>query len=146
MPPTARLQWPASVQASEDSSCLKTARLQWPDRSATVTGINTFTGIKCCPSVLEAVGIRVSTRNIRNFAMFRCSFGHYPSVRCVSAANEEIFLITHVWLQKALADSFFVFVFIASFFFGFFLCCLIAAFRIRADCVTDHWLLSSTCK
>jgi hypothetical protein len=32
--------------------------------------INAFTGTKYCPSVLEAVGIRVPTRNIRNFTAF----------------------------------------------------------------------------
>jgi hypothetical protein len=49
--------------------------------------INAFSGTKHCPSVLETVSIRVPTRNIRNFTMFSCSFSHYPSARCVSAAN-----------------------------------------------------------
>jgi hypothetical protein len=38
-------------------------------------------------AVLETVGIRVPTRNIRNFNSFSCSFGHRLSARCASAAN-----------------------------------------------------------
>jgi hypothetical protein len=49
--------------------------------------INAFCGTKYCPSVLETVGLRVPTRNIRNFTTFSCSFSHCPSARCVSAAN-----------------------------------------------------------
>jgi hypothetical protein len=50
--------------------------------------INAFCGgTKHCPSVLETVGLRVPTRNIRNFTTFSCLFSHCPSVRCVSAAN-----------------------------------------------------------
>jgi hypothetical protein len=49
--------------------------------------INVFSGTKQCPSVLETVGIRVPTRNIRNFNTFSCSLSHCPSARCVSAAN-----------------------------------------------------------
>jgi hypothetical protein len=49
--------------------------------------INVFRGTKYCPSVLETVGIRVPTRNIRNFTMFNCSSNHCPSARRVSAAN-----------------------------------------------------------
>jgi hypothetical protein len=49
--------------------------------------INVFSGAKCCSSVLETVGIRVPTRNIRNFTPFCCSPSHCPSARCVSAAN-----------------------------------------------------------
>jgi hypothetical protein len=49
--------------------------------------INTFCGAKYCPSALETVGLRVSTRNIRNYNMFSCSVSHCPSARCVSAAN-----------------------------------------------------------
>jgi hypothetical protein len=47
--------------------------------------INAFCGTKYCPSVLETVGLRVPTRNIRNFTTFSCSFSHCPSAR--SAAN-----------------------------------------------------------
>jgi hypothetical protein len=49
--------------------------------------INVFSGTKQCQSVLETVGIRVPTRNIRNFNTFSCSLSHCPSARCVSAAN-----------------------------------------------------------
>jgi hypothetical protein len=49
--------------------------------------INVFNGAKYCPSILERVGIRVLTRKIRNFTTFSCSFSHFPSARCVSAAN-----------------------------------------------------------
>jgi hypothetical protein len=49
--------------------------------------INAFIGSKYYPSVLEIFGIRVPTRNIRNFTTFNCSFSHCPSARCVSAAN-----------------------------------------------------------
>jgi hypothetical protein len=44
--------------------------------------INVFSGTKYCPSVLETVGIRVPTRNIRNFTTFSCSFIHSLSARC----------------------------------------------------------------
>jgi hypothetical protein len=46
-----------------------------------------ISGIEHCPSVLETVGNRVPTRNIRNFNTFSFSFSHCPSARCVSAAN-----------------------------------------------------------
>jgi hypothetical protein len=49
--------------------------------------IHAFCGTKYCPSVLETVGLRVPTRNTRNFTTFSCSFSHCPSARCVSAAN-----------------------------------------------------------
>jgi hypothetical protein len=49
--------------------------------------VNVFCGTKYCPSVLETVGVRVPTRNMRNFTTFPCSFSHCPSARCVSAAN-----------------------------------------------------------
>jgi hypothetical protein len=49
--------------------------------------INAFSGTKYCPSLLETVGIRVTTRNIRNFTMFSCSFSHCRSARCVSTSN-----------------------------------------------------------
>jgi hypothetical protein len=49
--------------------------------------INIYSGTKWCPSVLETVGLPVPTRNIRNFTMFTCSSSHFPSSRCVSAAN-----------------------------------------------------------
>jgi hypothetical protein len=46
-----------------------------------------FKGVNNCASVLEAVGIYVPSRNIRNFFTFCCSYSHCPSARCVSAAN-----------------------------------------------------------
>jgi hypothetical protein len=49
--------------------------------------INAFYGTKNCPSVLETVGLRIPTRNIRNFTTFSCPFSHCLSARCVSAAN-----------------------------------------------------------
>jgi hypothetical protein len=49
--------------------------------------VNIFSGPRCCPSVLETAGLRVPTRNNRNFTMFTCSSSHCPSARCVSTAN-----------------------------------------------------------
>jgi hypothetical protein len=49
--------------------------------------INVFRGAKFFPSVLDAVGFRVLSRNIRNFSMFSCSSAHCPTARCVVAAN-----------------------------------------------------------
>jgi hypothetical protein len=49
--------------------------------------INVFSGTKCCPSVLETVGILVPTKNIRNCNMLTCSSSHCPSARCVSTEN-----------------------------------------------------------
>jgi hypothetical protein len=42
---------------------------------------------KCSPSLLETVGIRVPARNTPNSTIYSCSSSHYPSARCVSAAN-----------------------------------------------------------
>jgi hypothetical protein len=49
--------------------------------------INAFCGAKYCPSALQTVGLRVPTRNIRNYTTFSCSFSHCPSARFVFAAN-----------------------------------------------------------
>lgn len=49
--------------------------------------ISVFKGVSNCPSVLETVGIRVPSRNIRNFSMFCSASSHCPSARCVHAAN-----------------------------------------------------------
>jgi hypothetical protein len=49
--------------------------------------INVCRGAKFCPSVLDAVGLRVPSRNIRKFSTFSCSSTHYPTARCVVAAN-----------------------------------------------------------
>jgi hypothetical protein len=55
--------------------------------SGALFGINVYNDAKYCPSLLETVGIRVPTRNIRNFTRFSCSFSHCPSAGCVSYAN-----------------------------------------------------------
>jgi hypothetical protein len=70
--------------------------------------ISTFKGLYNCPSVLETVGIRVPSRNIRNFSMFCCSSSHCPSARCVSAANlvcnsVDIFINSRVYLSNLFA-------------------------------------------
>jgi hypothetical protein len=49
--------------------------------------INVFRGAKFCPSVLDVVGLRVPSRNIRKFSTFSCSSTHCPTARCVVAAN-----------------------------------------------------------
>jgi hypothetical protein len=49
--------------------------------------INVYNYAKCCPSLLETVGICVPAWNICNFTMFSCSSSHCPSARCASAAN-----------------------------------------------------------
>jgi hypothetical protein len=49
--------------------------------------INVFGGTKYCTPVLETVGLRVPTRNVRNFTTFICSSSHCPSAKCVSAEN-----------------------------------------------------------
>jgi hypothetical protein len=59
--------------------------------------INIISGVKCCPSLLETVGIRVPPRNI-NIVSLPCSVGH--SARSASAANAisnlQMFLEIHV--------------------------------------------------
>jgi hypothetical protein len=49
----------------------------------------TYRGLKYCPSLLEAVGLRVPTRYLRDFSMFNFSpsLKNCPSARCASAAN-----------------------------------------------------------
>jgi hypothetical protein len=49
--------------------------------------INVYKGAKFCAFVLEAVGLHISTQNIRKFSMFSCSSSHCPTARCVSATN-----------------------------------------------------------
>jgi hypothetical protein len=51
--------------------------------------INVFKGKINCPSILGTVGIRVLTRQIREFSTFSVSSAlkHTPSARCVIAAN-----------------------------------------------------------
>jgi hypothetical protein len=52
--------------------------------------INVFKGKINCPSILDTVGIRVPTRQIREFSTFSVSSAlkHSPSARCVIAAND----------------------------------------------------------
>jgi hypothetical protein len=49
--------------------------------------INIFSGTKCCPSVLEIVGLRIPTRNIPNFNTFTCSSSYFSSATWASTAN-----------------------------------------------------------
>jgi hypothetical protein len=73
--------------------------------------INVFRGTKFCPSVLEAVGLRVPTRKIGNFSMFSCSSSHCPTARCVSAANSvckfvDILSDSHLSLKNLICSFF----------------------------------------
>jgi hypothetical protein len=51
--------------------------------------IQVYRGLKYCPSLLEAVGLRVPTRYLRDFSTFNFSpsLKNCPSARCASAAN-----------------------------------------------------------
>jgi hypothetical protein len=62
--------------------------------------IDVCSGAKCCPSVLEAVGIRVSTRNIRvrNFTTFICSSSHCLSATGVGQNNGNTTDTVHISL------------------------------------------------
>jgi hypothetical protein len=109
--------------------------------------INAFSGTKYCPSVLETVGIRVPTRNTRNFTMFSCSFSHCPSARCVFDAN-TVYKSTDIFSKSCLSlksHSRSIFLYFVVSFVRFVLFCLIAV-CIRADSVIGHWLLSSARK
>jgi hypothetical protein len=57
--------------------------------------INIFKSKINCHSIMDTVGIRVPTRQIRDFSTFSISSGlrHSPSVRCASAANETCRLL-----------------------------------------------------
>jgi hypothetical protein len=59
------------------------------------------------PPVLDAVGLRVPSRNIRNLSTFSCSSAHCPTARCVVAANsvcEFIDIFSKLYLSlKSLA-------------------------------------------
>jgi hypothetical protein len=52
--------------------------------------INIFKSKINCHSVMDTVGIRVPTRQIRDFSTFSVSSAlrHSPSVRCASASND----------------------------------------------------------
>jgi hypothetical protein len=51
--------------------------------------IQVYRGLKYCPSLLEAVGLPVPTRHLRDFSMLNFSppLKNRPSARCASAAN-----------------------------------------------------------
>jgi hypothetical protein len=51
--------------------------------------IQVYRGLKYCPSLLEAVGLRVPTRYLRDVSTFNFSpsLKNCPSARCASAAN-----------------------------------------------------------
>jgi hypothetical protein len=51
--------------------------------------INVLLGYKSCPSTLNIIGLRVPTRNFRDFSLFHVSsyYKNCPSGRCVMAAN-----------------------------------------------------------
>jgi hypothetical protein len=67
--------------------------------------INVLTGIKYCPSVFETVVICVPTRKVRDFTMFSgpSATGLQLGVFLLQNQFVNIFLITHVSVQKALA-------------------------------------------
>jgi hypothetical protein len=52
--------------------------------------INVFKGKINCPSIFDTAGIRLPTRQIREFSTFSVSSAlkHSPSARCVIAAND----------------------------------------------------------
>jgi hypothetical protein len=51
--------------------------------------INVLLGSKSCPSTLDIIGLRVPTRNLRDFSLCYVSsyYKNCPSGRCVIAAN-----------------------------------------------------------
>jgi hypothetical protein len=51
--------------------------------------INVSLGSKSCPSTMNIIGLRVPTRNLRDFSLFRVrsSYTNCPSARCATAAN-----------------------------------------------------------
>ena len=51
--------------------------------------INVLLRSKSCPSTLDIIGLRVPTRNLRDFSLFHVSsyYKNCPSGRCVTAAN-----------------------------------------------------------
>jgi hypothetical protein len=51
--------------------------------------IAVYSGLKCCPSLLDTTGVRVLPCNFRNFSLFTANCQNSPSARCVSAANRE---------------------------------------------------------
>jgi hypothetical protein len=51
--------------------------------------INVLLGSKSCPSTLDIIGLRVPTRNLRDYSLFHVSsyYKNCPSGRCVVAAD-----------------------------------------------------------
>jgi hypothetical protein len=51
--------------------------------------VNDYTGFKCCPSLLETVGIHIPVRNFRDFPLFTVGSSHKscPFARSASATN-----------------------------------------------------------
>jgi hypothetical protein len=49
--------------------------------------ISVYSGLKCCPSLLDTTGIRVPSRNVRNSSLFTATCKNSLSARCVTAAN-----------------------------------------------------------
>jgi hypothetical protein len=51
--------------------------------------INVFLGFKSFPSAMDIIGLRVTTRNLRDFPLFHVSsfYKNCPSGRCATAAN-----------------------------------------------------------
>ena len=46
-----------------------------------------YSGLKYCPSLLHATGIRAPSRNFRNSSLFFAASKISPTARCILAAN-----------------------------------------------------------
>jgi hypothetical protein len=83
--------------------------------------------LKCCPSLVDATGIRVLPRNFRNSFLFAATCNNSPSARCVSAAKRvckdaRIFRKYVTYFKKyfaPLCGSFILYQLIYVFFLGF---------------------------
>jgi hypothetical protein len=51
--------------------------------------IKVFLGSKSCPSTMDIIGLRVPTRNLRDFPLFHVSssYKNCPSGQCATATN-----------------------------------------------------------
>jgi hypothetical protein len=49
--------------------------------------ISVYSGLKCCPSLLDTTGIRVPSHNVRNSSLFTATCKNSPTARYVMAAN-----------------------------------------------------------
>jgi hypothetical protein len=74
--------------------------------------INVFKGKINCRSILDSVGIRVPTRQIREFSTFSVSSAlkYSPSARCVIAANDvcrylEIFHKNNIYFKDTFSEG-----------------------------------------